>query len=205
MRENPFRVAAEEPVSTFSIDVDTASYSFVRASLNQNVLPQPEAVRIEEMINYFPYDYAGAGAAPTQPFRANVAVFPSPWTPGRKLIRIGIKGYAVAAGERPPRQSGLPDRHLGLDGRARTSCRCVKQSLVDAGRPAGADDRVAIVTYAGSGRHRARADAGQRQGEDPAALIEQLGAGGTTAGGEGIRQAYALAEQQFRSQAASTA
>ncbi|HEY1126119.1 MAG TPA: von Willebrand factor type A domain-containing protein, partial [Sphingobium sp.] len=71
--ENPFKAVKEEPVSTFSIDVDTASYSFVRASLNRNSLPQPAAVRAEEMINYFPYDYASPGNA-QQPFTTNVAV-----------------------------------------------------------------------------------------------------------------------------------
>jgi LPXTG-site transpeptidase (sortase) family protein len=87
-------------VSTFSIDVDTASYSWVRASLNQNVLPQPAAVRTEEMVNYFPYDYAPPGSS-ERPFSTNVAVFPSPWAQGRKLVRIGIKGYSVERGSRP--------------------------------------------------------------------------------------------------------
>ncbi len=98
--ENPFKVAAEEPVSTFSIDVDTASYSWVRASLTQNVLPQPAAVRTEEMINYFPYDYAAPQSA-AQPFNSHISVFPSPWAPGRKLVRIGIKGFDVRRARRP--------------------------------------------------------------------------------------------------------
>ena len=87
-------------MSTFSIDVDTASYSFVRASLNQNVLPQPAAVRTEEMINYFRYDYVKPHAA-AEPFSTNVAVFPSPWTGGRKLVRIGIRGYDIQRATRP--------------------------------------------------------------------------------------------------------
>ena len=98
--ENPFKIVREAPVSTFSIDVDTASYSWVRASLSQNVLPQPASVRTEEMVNYFPYDYAPPRTA-TQPFRTSVAVFPSPWTEGRKLVRIGIKGYSVERERRP--------------------------------------------------------------------------------------------------------
>ncbi len=77
--ENAFKIVREEPVSTFSIDVDTASYSWVRASLNQNVLPQPAAVRTEEMVNYFHYDYAPPSTT-AQPFSTNVAVFPSPWS-----------------------------------------------------------------------------------------------------------------------------
>src|SRR5262249_30652710 len=91
--ENAFRTVREAPVSTFSIDVDTASYSFVRASLNRNVLPQPAAVRLEELINYFPYAYP-APASASEPFRTTVAVFPSPWSEGRKIIQIGIRGYA---------------------------------------------------------------------------------------------------------------
>src|SRR5512139_90952 len=98
--ENSFKIVREAPVSTFSIDVDTASYSWVRASLNQNVLPQPAAVRTEEMINYFHYDYAPP-ATTAQPFGTNVAVFPSPWAAGRKLVRIGIQGYKVERTTRP--------------------------------------------------------------------------------------------------------
>src|SRR3954462_11663029 len=98
--ENPFKIVQEAPVSTFSIDVDTASYSWVRASLNRNLLPQAAGVRTEELVNYFPYDYAPPRSA-EQPFSTNVAVFPSPWSPGRKLVRIGIKGYAVERATRP--------------------------------------------------------------------------------------------------------
>src|SRR5215470_5635402 len=98
--ENAFKNVREAPVSTFSIDVDTASYSFVRASLARNVLPQPQAVRIEELINYFPYGYQ-APASPDEPFRTTTSVFPSPWSAGRKIVHIGVKGYAVQAATRP--------------------------------------------------------------------------------------------------------
>ena len=120
-RENAFKLVREAPVSTFSIDVDTASYSFMRASLNHNVLPQPAAVRTEELINYFPYDYA-APASADEPFQTSVAVFPSPWSEGRKLIRIGIKGYEIEPASPAARQPRVPDRHVGFDGRARTGC-----------------------------------------------------------------------------------
>ena len=100
--ENAFKIVREAPVSTFSIDVDTASYSFVRASLNRNVLPQPAAVRTEELINYFPYDYAGAAQSASEPFRTTVAVFPSPWSRGPQ---------------------DRPDRHQGLCGAARRRAR----------------------------------------------------------------------------------
>jgi Ca-activated chloride channel family protein len=98
--QNAFKVVREEPVSTFSIDVDTASYSWVRASLNRNVLPQPAAVRTEEMINYFPYDYPSPKSA-EEPFATNVTVMPSPWSEGRKLVRIGVKGYEIRRASRP--------------------------------------------------------------------------------------------------------
>ncbi len=116
-----FQAVAQAPVSTFSIDVDTASYAFVRASLNRNVLPPPNAVRVEEMINYFPYAYP-APTSPEEPFRITTAVFPSPWAEGRKLVQVGIKGYAVApeTGRRPTSSSSSirPARWPG-----RTGCR----------------------------------------------------------------------------------
>jgi Ca-activated chloride channel family protein len=76
--QNPFKIVSSEPVSTFSIDVDTASYGWMRASLNRNVLPQPDSVRTEELVNYFPYDYARPDSAPA--VQHHVDVFPSPWT-----------------------------------------------------------------------------------------------------------------------------
>jgi len=192
--ENAFKIVREAPVSTFSIDVDTASYSWVRASLNQNVLPQPAAVRSEEMINYFPYDYAAPHSA-EQPFSTNVAVFPSPFRDGRKLVRIGIKGYAINHAARP---------HANLVFLIDTSgsmqepnkLPLVQQSLrmlVDELDPS---DTVAIVTYAGN--------AGTALAPTPVSdklnilrVIDRLDAGGSTAGAEGIRQAYALAEANF--------
>jgi Ca-activated chloride channel family protein len=192
--ENAFRVVREAPVSTFSIDVDTASYSWVRASLNQNVLPQPAAVRTEEMVNYFHYDYAPPRTT-AQPFSTNVAVFPSPWSQGRKLVRIGIKGYAVQKTTRPranlvflvdtsgsmnhPDKLPLVQRSLNM--------------LLDELDPR---DTVAIVTYAGSaGTALQPTPASQK--ERIRGVIDRLGAGGSTAGAEGIRQAYALAEANY--------
>jgi len=188
--ENRFQIVREQPVSTFSIDVDTASYSFVRASLNRNALPQPAAVRPEEMINYFPYDYA-APRSVAQPFTTNVAVFPSPWTAGRKLVRIGIRGYAVQRAARPRANlvflidtSGSMNEPNKLP--------LVKQSLSMLVGQLDPNDHVAIVTYAGS--------AGTALEPTPVSqkhrileVINRLGAGGGTAGAEGVRQAYALA------------
>jgi Ca-activated chloride channel homolog len=159
--ENSFKVVQEVPVSTLSIDVDTASYAWVRASLNQNVLPQPAAVRTEEMVNYFHYDYAPPQTT-AQPFSTNVAVFPSPWSQGRKLVRIGIKGYAVRHAARP---------HANLVFLVDTSgsmnepnkLPLVKKALSMLLDELDARDTVAIVTYAGS----AGADAGRPEAEDP--------------------------------------
>ena len=189
--ENAFKIVREAPVSTFSIDVDTASYSWVRASLNQNVLPQPAAVRTEEMVNYFHYDYTPPKST-AEPFSTNVAVFPSPWSDGRKIVRIGIKGYSVHRATRPRANlvflidtSGSMNEPNKLP--------LVQKSLNMLLDELDERDTVAIVTYAGS--------AGTALEPTPAsqkarirAVIDSLGAGGSTAGAEGIRQAYELAE-----------
>src|SRR5262249_90329 len=177
--------------STFSIDVDTASYSWVRASLNQNVLPQPASVRTEEMINYFPYDYASPTRA-QQPFSTNVAVMPSPWARGRKLVRIGIKGYSINHSTRP---------HANLVFLIDTSgsmqepnkLPLVKQSLEMLLDELDPRDTVAIVTYAGYAGTALEPTPASQKGKIRA-VIDSLGAGGSTAGAEGIRQAYNLAE-----------
>ncbi len=192
--ENGFRIAREAPVSTFSIDVDTASYSFVRASLNRNVLPQPAAVRTEELVNYFPYAYEAPSSA-TEPFRTTVAVFPNPWAEGRKLVRIGIKGYAVQVATRPRANLVfLIDTSGSMNAPNRLPL--VKQSLTMLLTQLQASDRVSIVTYAGRAGIALEPTAASEKTKI-LGVIEQLGASGSTAGGEGIRQAYALAEQNF--------
>jgi Ca-activated chloride channel family protein len=192
--ENAFKVARDAPVSTFSIDVDTASYAFVRAQLNRNVLPPAASVRTEELINYFPYAYE-APASANEPFRANVSVFPNPWAEGRKLIRIGVKGYALQQTSRPRANlvflidtsgSMAPQNRLPL----------VKQSLAMLLTQLQPDDRVAIVTYAGNAGTALEPTAVSEKAKI-LATIDRLEAGGSTAGAEGIRQAYALAEQNF--------
>ncbi|MFA6116890.1 MAG: VWA domain-containing protein [Sphingomonas sp.] len=189
--ENPFKVVREDPVSTFSIDVDTASYSFVRASLNRNVLPQPAAVRTEEMVNYFPYSYVSARSA-DQPFSTNVAVFPSPWTAGRKLVRIGIRGYEIQRATRPRANLVfLIDTSGSMN--APNKLPLVKQSLAMLLDQLDANDRVSIVTYAGSAGTALEPTRASEK-DRILAVIDRLGAGGSTAGAEGIRQAYALAE-----------
>jgi len=189
--ENPFKIVREEPVSTFSIDVDTASYSWVRASLNQNVMPQPASVRTEELVNYFPYDYARPTTT-AQPFSTNVSVMPSPWSPGRKLVRIGIKGYSVQQATRPRANlvflidtSGSMQEPNKLP--------LVQQSLDMLLDELDPRDTVAIVTYAGyAGTALEPTPVSQKA--KIRSVIDGLGAGGSTAGAEGIRQAYNLAE-----------
>ncbi|WP_395334622.1 VWA domain-containing protein [Novosphingobium sp. BL-8H] len=194
--ENPFKLVREEPVSTFSLDVDTASYAFVRASLARNVMPQPAAVRTEEMINYFRYDYAPPPNR-DQPFSNAVSVFPSPFTAGRKLVRIGIRGYELQRATRPRANLVfLIDTSGSMQAPNKLSL--VKQSLSMLLDQLDDRDRLAIVTYAGN--------AGVALPPAPAsdkarirAVLDNLEAGGSTAGAEGLRQAYALAEQSFDS------
>jgi Ca-activated chloride channel family protein len=192
--QNPFKVVSEEPVSTFSIDVDTASYSFVRASLNRGTLPQPDAVRTEELVNYFPYDYRAPKSA-AQPFSTHLDVFPSPWTEGRKLVRVGIRGYEIQRATRPRANLVfLVDTSGSMSGPERLGL--VKQSLAMLLEQLDENDRVSIVTYAGhAGTALEPTSAGQKA--RILSVIDQLGAGGSTAGAEGIRQAYALAERNF--------
>lgn len=191
---NPVRLVTDSPVSTFSIDVDTASYAFVRRMLNRGVLPQKAAVRIEELINYFPYDYPASDARET-PFRATVCVMPSPWKSGNKLIHIGIRGYALEPTEKP--RSNLV---FLLDVSGSMNATDKLPLLVNSIRllldTLGPDDTVGIVVYAGAAGTVLEPTRVAEKAKIHAAL-DQLRAGGSTAGGEGLRRAYALAESGF--------
>ena len=193
-KTNPVRAALADPVSTFSIDVDTASYSFVRASLKRGLLPQVDTVRVEEMVNYFPYDWKGPESAET-PFNTTVSVMPTPWNDQTRLMHIAIKGFDVKPTEQPKANlvflldvSGSmnqPDKLPLLQSAFRL--------LVNKLRP---DDTVSIVTYAG--------DAGTvleptKASEKDKILraIDTLTPGGSTAGEAGIKEAYRLAEKSF--------
>ena len=191
---NPVKVVAEEAVSTFSIDVDTASYGFVRASLNDGVLPQKDAVRVEELVNYFPYEYPGPESRET-PFRASVSLLPAPWNPAVRLMHIGIRGYALDTGTAPRANlvflvdvSGSMDEPNKLP--------LVVNSLKLLLGTLAPEDTVAVVVYAGAAGTVLPPTPVAERGRILAAL-EQLDAGGSTAGGEGIRQAYLLAERHF--------
>lgn len=192
---NPLKVTAQSPVSTFSIDVDTAGWSVLRNMLENGQLPQKDTVRIEEMVNYFPYDYAGPDAGPDSgaAFRAGVMVAETPWNAGTRLVHIGIQGALPEVDERPALNlvflvdvSGSMNHPNKLP--------LLKQSLrlmLGELRP---EDEVAIVTYAGSaGVALEPTKAAER--ETILAALEGLGAGGGTAGAQGIETAYAMAEK----------
>jgi Ca-activated chloride channel family protein len=192
---NPVKVVSENPVSTFSIDVDTASYSFMRSSLNSNVLPQKAAVRVEELINYFPYDYARPDDK-SAPFKASVSVFPSPWNTDRKLMHIGIAGFDLKAAEKPHSNLVfLLDTSGSMN--APNKLPLVVNSMKLLLETLHPDDTVAIVTYAGN----AGTALEPTQVKDKAKILQalnRLNSRGSTAGAEGIRQAYELAQQSFK-------
>nr|WP_281502193.1 VWA domain-containing protein [Alcanivorax sp. S6407] len=196
--DNGIHRTAESPVSTFSIDVDTASYSFSRRQINHGRLPQPDAIRLEEWVNYFDYDYP-APDSPDTPFLTQVSVSDSPWRAGNKLVHIGIKGYE-------PKQQSRPRANLvfllDVSGSmmAEDKLPLVTRSLrmmVDQMNP---EDTVALVVYAGAAGVVLEPTEVSDKHKIEAAL-NQLRAGGSTAGGEGIQLAYDLAEQHFDKEA----
>lgn len=191
--DNPVHSVVETPVSTFGADVDTGSYANVRRFLNQGSLPPEGAVRLEEMVNYFPYDYA----LPTDgsPFGVTTEVAPSPWNPHTRLLRIGIKASDRAVAELAPANlvflvdvSGSMDRREGLP-----LVKSTLKLLVDQLRD---QDRVSLVVYAGESRVVLKPTSGR----DKASIrnaIDQLNAGGSTAGASGIELAYQMARESF--------
>jgi Ca-activated chloride channel family protein len=187
---NPVKVTAEEPVSTFSIDVDTASWAVIRSTLGMGLLPTPDQVRVEEMVNYFPYAYP----APTteQAFSTTVAVMPTPWNPDTRLVTIGIQGALPAVADRPPLNLVfLIDTSGSMEDANKLPL--LKQSLTLMLGELRPEDQVAIVAYAGSaGLVLEPTPAGDRAAILTA--LENLAAGGSTAGAEGLALAYQVAE-----------
>ncbi len=193
IEENPFVTALENPQSTFSIDVDTASYANVRRMLQEGVLPPPGAVRIEELVNYFHYDYPEPDGE--HPFSVTTELTDCPWQAEHQLLRIGLKGAHMARKERPASNlvflldvsgSMMEGRKLPL----------VKSAMTLLTGELKKQDRVAIVVYAGaSGLVLDSTSA--RQQDKILSAIEQLTAGGSTNGGEGIQLAYRVARQNF--------
>ncbi|WP_322867159.1 von Willebrand factor type A domain-containing protein [Aquicoccus sp. G2-2] len=189
--QNPLKITAEGPVSTFSIDVDTASYAVIRSSITRGLLPPKEAVRIEEMINYFPYDYP-APTAGEAPFKPTVTVMPTPWNSGTELVHIAIQGRTAQTETRPPLNLVFLIDTSGSMNSA-NKLPLLKQSLALMLPQLSARDQVSIVTYAGSaGEVLAPTPASDRQTILNA--LNNLAAGGSTAGQAGLQQAYDVAE-----------
>jgi Ca-activated chloride channel family protein len=192
--DNPIHQVSADPISTFSIDVDSASYANVRRYLNEGRLPPRDAVRVEELINYFNYDYP-LPQTRAQPFSTTVAVTPSPWAEGRQLVHIGLQGYNLLPRARPPLNLVLL---LDVSGSMEPADRLpllIKafHGMVD---QLTARDKISIVVYAGAAGSVLDPTRGDQHGVINAAL-DNLHAGGSTAGGEGLRLAYTLAERNF--------
>lgn len=191
---NPVKLVSEEPVSTFSIDVDTASYANVRRFLNDGVLPPKDAVRIEELINYFDYEYALPENQDT-PFASTINVVPSPWASGRQLMHIGLQGYDIEREERPDMNLTLlvdVSGSMNSPDKLPLAVKALKMLVSEM----DADDHVSIAAYAGAAGAVLEPTPGDQEGAIISAL-ESLSAGGSTAGGEGLRLAYSLARQNF--------
>lgn len=189
---NPLRQTALDPVSTFSIDVDTASYSFARASLNDGRLPGPDAVRVEEMVNYFDYEYRVPDGRDV-PFQTSVSVVETPWNKDTKLMQVGIQGYKVPLADLPPQNLVFLIDTSGSMADAnklpllQQSFRLLLSSLRD-------EDEVAIVTYAGSAGVLLK----PTKVSDKSVILEKINAltsGGSTAGHAGLKGAYELADE----------
>jgi len=191
--ENPFLTAATNPLSTFSIDVDTASYSNIRRFINSGSLPPKDAVRVEEMINYFSYDYREPEG--DKPFSIDLDATACPWDASHRLLRIGLKGRDVTNEKRPSSNlvflldvsgSMMPAERLPL---VKQAMRLLVEKLTE-------KDRVAIVVYAGGSGLALPSTTGDRK-ETILRALEQLKAGGSTNGAEGIELAYRTAADNF--------
>lgn len=191
---NPVKRVAEEPVSTFSIDVDTAAYANTRRFLNDGAAPPRDAIRVEELVNYFDYGYARPANVQT-PFRPMIAVAPSPWSSQRQILHIGLQGYAAPRDDAPPLNLVfLVDTSGSMMGPDRLPlAQKALNVLIDQLRPR---DRVAMVAYAGSAGAVLAPTDGRSKLKMRCAL-GALQAGGSTAGGRGLELAYGLAKQNF--------
>jgi len=191
---NPVQLVSEQPVSTFSIDVDTGSYTNVRRMLSAGQLPPADAVRAEEFINYFDYGYTPP-ASREQPFSVTTELAPAPWNAKRQLLLVGIQGYRVPAAQIPASNLVfLIDTSGSMDEADKLPL--LQASLKQLVRQLRRQDRVAIVSYAGYAGVVLPSTAGDQHATIDAA-IDQLSAGGSTNGGAGIELAYAQAEQGF--------
>ena len=193
--ENPFLAAKENPLSTFSIDVDTASYANVRRFIDSGSLPPAGAVRIEELLNYFPSSDAPPAEGNPYPFALHLEAAACPWNTDHRLVRIGIKGREMDRGKRPPSNLVfLLDVSGSMEPRDRLPL--IKDSLRELVENLGEDDRVAIAVYAGSSGLALPSTRGNDKGKILASL-DHLKAGGSTNGASGIRLAYQVARDNF--------
>lgn len=192
--DNPIKLVAEHPVSTFSIDVDTGSYANLRRMLREGRLPPADAVRVEELINYFGYDYPIPDAS-EQPFSVSVEQAVTPWNPNTRLLQIGLQGYR-------PDPASIPAANLvflvDVSGSMNSPDKLplLVNSLKMLTRQLDADDRVAIVVYAGASGVVLESTPGDQHAAITSAL-DRLSAGGSTHGSAGIELAYAQAQQGF--------
>ena len=191
---NPVKLVAEQPVSTFSIDVDTGAYANVRRMLNEGRLPPQDAVRVEEMINYFSYNYQPPKSR-RQPFSVTAEMGPAPWSDQKHLLHIGIKGYEMDKGQLPPANLVFL---VDVSGSMQSSNKLplLKDALKALTQQLSSRDRVSLVVYAGASGVVLEPTPGNQHGRIAAAL-DGLYAGGSTNGGAGIRLAYAMAESAF--------
>ena len=192
--ENAFLAVTKNPLSTFSVDVDTASYANTRRFLAQGKLPPKDAVRIEELINYFDYDYPDPSGA--EPFSVTTEVSVAPWKPEHRLVHIGLQGKRLAKKDMPPRNLVFLLDVSGSMGEP-NKLPLLKRSLKELTETLTQKDRIAIVVYAGaSGQVLPSTSATQKTQILDA--LERLEAGGSTNGGEGIELAYEIARRHFR-------
>ena len=190
---NPVKRVAEAPVSTFSIDVDTGAYANVRRFLNQGRLPPADAVRVEELVNYFPFDYEEPRG--NVPFAVHTELAAAPWKPDNVLLRIGIKGQDVAKQSLPPANLVFLVDVSGSMASA-DKLALLKSALKLLVRELRAQDRITLVTYAGRTAVVLQPTSGSETSRILAA-IDALQAGGSTAGASGIELAYRVAQQSF--------
>ncbi len=193
INENKFSTAIEQPLSTFSIDVDAAGYSNMRRFLNNGQLPPANAVRIEEMVNYFKYEYPQPSG--NDPFSINTEISDAPWNKDHKLVLIGLQGKKIPIENLPASNLVfLIDVSGSMQGPERLGL--VKASMKMLVEQLREQDKVAIVVYAGAAGLVLPSTSGKEKGKIMEA-IEKLEAGGSTAGGAGIKLAYKTARDYF--------
>lgn len=192
--QNGVKRVAQEPVSTFSIDVDTASYANTRRFLNDGQLPPRDAVRVEELVNYFDYGYARPTSAKV-PFRATTTLVASPWSKDRQILHIGLQGYELSQVNQPPLNLVfLVDTSGSMNSEDKLPlAKKALNLLID---QLDKDDHVSIVAYAGSAGEVLAPTDGAKKTKIRTAL-DALSSGGSTAGGEGLALAYRLAQENF--------